>query len=215
MVADKFKNGVDPKISDPQLSGCSWTLKHFRIFPSSTILIFIKYISTLPIFAVVHNFPIHTLYAHMSCIWGGDMFIYIHNLGYLTFNVDKIHECFSDLEKIYDSVNGSLKGSLNMIQKQPKSIKIQRVDPLISQKLTLFWTVFPRVLFKKVEFLLKSAFTLGKQVEVVFLRKNESGLNWSDFLLNTLGETTCITHFLDYFFHETTLLPWENSTKAD
>ena len=120
-----------------------------------------------------------------------------------------------NLEKIYDSVNGSLKGSLNMIQKQPKSIKIQRVDPLISQKLTLFWTVFPRVLFKKVEFLLKSPFTLGKQVEVVFLRKNESGLNWSDFLLNTLGETTCITHFLDYFFDETTLLPWENSTKAD
>ena len=76
-----------------------------------------------------------------------------------------------NLEKIYDSVNGSLKGSLNMIQKQPKSIKIQRVDPLISQKLTLFWTVFPRVLFKKVEFLLKSPFTLGKQVEVVFLRK--------------------------------------------
>ena len=85
--------------------------------------------------------------------------------------------------------------------KQPKSIKIQRVDPLISQKLTLFWTVFPRVLFKKVEFLLKYPFTLGKQVEVVFLRKNESDLNWSDFLLNTLGETTCITHFLDCFFH--------------
>ena len=105
-----------------------------------------------------------------------------------------------NLEKIYDSVNGSLKGSLNMIQKQPKSIKIQRVDPLISQKLTLFWTVFPRVLFKKVEFLLKSAFTLGKQVEVVFLRKNESGLNWSDFLLNTLGETTCLTLFFGMFF---------------
>ena len=97
MVADKFKNGVDPKISDPQLSGCSWTLKHFRIFPSSTILIFIKYISTLPIFAVVHNFPIHTLYAHMSCIWGGDMFIYIHNLGYLTVNVGKIHEWYTPI----------------------------------------------------------------------------------------------------------------------
>ena len=105
-----------------------------------------------------------------------------------------------NLEKIYDSVNGSLKGSLNMIQKQPKSIKIHRVDPLISQKLTLFWTVFPRVLFKKVEFLLKYPFTLGKQVEVVFLRKNESDLNWSDFLLNTLGETTCITHFFGLFF---------------
>ena len=102
-----------------------------------------------------------------------------------------------------------------MIQKQPKSIKIQRVDPLISQKLTLFWTVFPRVLFKKVEFLLKLSFTLGKQVEVGFLRKNESDLNWSDFLLNTLGETTCLTHFFWTFFHENTLLPWENSAIVD
>ncbi len=106
-----------------------------------------------------------------------------------------------NLEKIYDSVNGSLKGSLNMIQKQPKSIKIQRVDPLISQKLTLFWTVFPRVLFKKVEFLLKLSFTLGKQVEVGFLRKNESR-TWIGviFYWIPLGKLLVSLFFFGIFF---------------
>ena len=87
-----------------------------------------------------------------------------------------------------------------LVRKTAKIDKKLKGRPFVLKKKRPFFTVLPRVLFKKLEFLLKSSFALGKQVKVVFFRKNESDLNLSVFLLNTLENTTSLTRFLDCFF---------------